>query len=71
MKDGTPNPKKRERLANDVAIYLKKVGRKAQKGQEPNDRVYDRELERKLQQLRPEDFDALIRAGDDCEGDPE
>lgn len=71
MKDRTPNQKKRERLANDVAIYLKKVGRKAQKGQEPNDRVYDRELERKLQQLRPEDLDTLTRTGDDCDDDPE
>jgi hypothetical protein len=69
MKEGKPTQKKHERLASDIAVYLKKVGRKAQKGQEPNDRCYDRELERKLQQLRPADFDALVRAGEEDDED--
>lgn len=70
MEQGKPKPKKREKLASDVAIYLKEVGRKAQKGQEPNDRGYDRELERKLRRMRPEDVDALIRSGEDDDESP-
>jgi len=60
-----PKSKIPGRLASDVAVYLRQVGRKAQKGQNPNDRGHDRELEQKLRQMRPEDFDALIRAGED------
>ncbi len=62
-----PKPKKRDKLASDVAIYLREVGRKAQKGQEPNDRGHDRELERKLKRMSPLEIDALTRADDDEE----
>jgi hypothetical protein len=65
MADNKPKQQRRERLASDVAVYLKEVGRKAQKGRDPNDRGHDRELERKLRRMRPEELDALMRSGDD------
>ena len=70
MPDGKLKQQKREKLASNVAVYLKEVGRKAQKGQEPNDRGHDRELERKLRRMRPEDIDALMRSGEDDDVPP-
>ena len=40
--------------------FLQQYRRKSQKGAEPNDRGYDRKLERILQSLRPEDLDELL-----------
>jgi hypothetical protein len=59
---------KKERLAAETAVYLRQIGRKAQKGQEPNDRGFDRKLDEKLKRMRPEDVDALIHGVD--EDDP-
>ncbi|WP_226700440.1 hypothetical protein [Qipengyuania gaetbuli] len=56
---------KKQRLANATATYLRQIGRKAQKGAEPNDRAYDRKLDDKLKRMRPEDVDALFRGEDD------
>jgi hypothetical protein len=55
---------KKQRLAAATARYLRQIGRKAQKGQEPNDRRFDRKLDEKLKRMRPEKVDALFR-GDD------
>jgi len=58
-------PDKR-RLASDAAArYLREVGRKRQKGIEPNDRSHDRKFEQKLKRLPPEDVDALFRGDED------
>ena len=48
-----------------AARYLREVGRRKQKGQEPNDRVHDRRLEQKLKRLAPEEVDALFRGETD------
>lgn len=56
---------KNKRLADSTAVYLRQIGRKAQKGIEPNDRTYDRKLDEKLKRMRPEDVDALFRGEDD------
>ena len=53
-----------DKQRNDAALFVKKAGRKAQKGVEPNDRGYDHEFQKKLRRMRPEDFDRLIN-GDD------
>ena len=58
---------KEQRLAAATARYLRQIGRKAQKGVEPNDRKFDRELDEKLSRMRPEDVDALFRGGSDEE----
>lgn len=54
-----------DRLANEVALFVQQVGRKAQKGVEPNDRKHDHELERRLKHMSPIDIDKLIRTDDD------
>jgi hypothetical protein len=56
---------RKARKAAAVALYVKQVGRKAQKGVEPNDRRYDREIERQARRMSPLEFDALLRADDE------
>jgi len=57
--------RKKARLIEAAARYLRQIGRKAQKGQEPNDRRFDRKLDEKLKRMRPEDVDALFRGEED------
>jgi hypothetical protein len=52
--------RKKERLANCIGAFLQQYRRRSQKGQEPNDRSYDRAIERLLPKLKPEDVDAII-----------
>lgn len=51
---------KRARLAGELPVFVKRYARKAQKGIEPNDRRYDREIEKKVKQIKPEDLDRLL-----------
>jgi len=39
---------KKQRLTEATAHYLRQIGRKAQKGEEPNDRRFDHKLDEKL-----------------------
>jgi hypothetical protein len=56
---------KKLRLTLATALYLRQIGRRAQKGEEPNDRGFDRKLDEKLKRMRPEDVDALFRGEED------
>jgi hypothetical protein len=47
-----------------AALYIKQIGRKAQKGVEPNDRKFDRDFDRKAKRMPPIEFDALLRDED-------
>ncbi|KQR36747.1 hypothetical protein ASF91_01170 [Rhizobium sp. Leaf155] len=58
-------PSKRDRIAAQIDLYLQQVARPAQKRQEPNDRRYDREIERSLRTIKPQDLDALLNGQDD------
>jgi hypothetical protein len=53
--------KKRRLSEADVSLFLRKYGRKAQRGHEPNDRSYNRGVEDKIKRMKPEDVDRLIR----------
>jgi predicted secreted Zn-dependent protease len=55
----------RKRLYADVAVFVQQYGRKAQRHCEPNDRRYDRNMERKLKHLKPEKLDELLRGDSD------
>ena len=44
----------------EFGTFLRLYGRKAQKGREPNDRPYDRTIERELGRLKPEELDEFI-----------
>jgi len=73
--DGAPAPAKPRRRLNAskkralksarMAIYLKQVGRKAQKGEEPNDRHDWSELRGKIRKLSAEEMDLLMRDDED------
>jgi hypothetical protein len=56
---------RKRRLVDVTAEYLRTVGRRAQKGQEPNDRGVDHEFEQKLKRMSPKQVDALFREDDD------
>jgi hypothetical protein len=47
-----------------LQLFVKQLGRKAQKGVEPNDRHYSREVELAASRLRPEELDELLRDGE-------
>jgi hypothetical protein len=44
-----------------VRRFVDQYGRKAQKGIEPNDRAYDRNVEKTVKRMRPEQLDELLR----------
>jgi len=52
---------KRALKAATVSVFVQRYGRKAQRGVEPNDRRYSRDVEKALKQLKPEELDSLIR----------
>lgn len=58
---------RRARKLAAVARYVEQAGRRAQKGVEPNDRKYSRDVERQVRQMSPAEFDALLH-GDDQDG---
>lgn len=43
-----------------LRVFIQQYGRKAQRGVEPNDRCYDRELERAVKRMKPEELDRLL-----------
>ncbi len=43
---------------------MAQYGRKAQKATEPNDRRYDRKVEKAIKRMKPEDLDRLLRDED-------
>ena len=59
----------RKRL--NVGPFLQQYGRKAHKGHDPNDRRYDRKIERAIKSMPPEEFDELLwdEGGDGADDD--
>jgi hypothetical protein len=45
----------------EVCRFVQQYERKAQKGVEPNDRRYDRKVEKKVKRMRPDQLDSLLR----------
>lgn len=56
---------KRDRKAAQIDLYLQQVARPRQKGQDPNDRRYDRDVECEMRKLKPQELDALLRGDGD------
>ncbi len=52
--------KRKEKLQARIGAFMQQYARKAQRGQEPNDRGYSRKLEAKLKRMRPEELDELL-----------
>ena len=43
-----------------IGLFLQQYKRKAQSGAEPNDRHYDRKIERYIRRMKPEELDKLL-----------
>jgi hypothetical protein len=56
---------KRGWIRDNLGAFLQQYQRKAQRGVEPNDRHYDRNLEAKLKRMKPEDLGRLMSDDDD------
>jgi hypothetical protein len=52
--------KDKEEIGKRIGVFLQQFKPRAQKGQEPNDRRYDRAIEQYLRKLNPEDLDVLL-----------
>ena len=60
--------KKRRVTEADMGLFLQKYRRKAHRAHDPNDRSYDRNVEKKIKRMKAEDVDRLIR-GDDADSE--
>jgi hypothetical protein len=56
---------KRALKAAEVRQFLIQYGRKAQKGVDPNDRRFDKGIERDVARMNPEALDRLLRDDED------
>jgi hypothetical protein len=57
--------KRKEKLRAKIGAFIQQYARKAQRGQEPNDRGYSRAIEAKLKRMRPEELDELLNGEQD------
>jgi len=60
--------KREDRLRSRLGAFLREYGRTSRRpGLDPNDRHYDRILEREIKRLDPRDLDRLMHDSDDDE----
>ena len=52
--------KRKAKLQAEIGAFAQQYARKAQRGQEPNDRGYSRKIEAKIKRMRPEELDELL-----------
>ena len=57
--------KRKEKLKAKIGAFIQQYARKAQAGQEPNDRRYSRKIEAKLKRMPPEELDELLNGEQD------
>jgi len=50
----------KKKIKSDIGVFLKRYKRKSHKGNDPNDRSYDRKLEERLKKMNPEDLSKLM-----------
>jgi len=58
---------KRARLAGELGHFVQQYGRKAQKQGDPNDRRYDKKVEKAMRVLRPDELSELLAGDGDSE----
>ena len=67
----TPGVNKRSRrLQGEIGSFVRQYGRKKNQN-DPNDRRYDREVERFVKQMPPEELDELMHGDVDDDSDAE
>ncbi len=52
--------KNKKDMASVIGLFLQQYQRKAQRGAEPNDRQYDRKIERYIRRMKPEELDKVL-----------
>jgi hypothetical protein len=59
-------------VASEIGTFLREYGRQSRKrnGYDPNDRTYDRKVERIVKRMPPEDLDRIMRDGDEDDDRP-
>jgi hypothetical protein len=57
--------RRKEKLQAKIGAFVQQYARKAQRGQEPNDRGYSRAIEAKLKRMKPEELDELLNGEQD------
>jgi hypothetical protein len=61
---------RRRRLQGELGTFMRQYGRKAQPGHDPNDRGYDREIERLVKQMDPAELDELLHGDGQADDSP-
>jgi hypothetical protein len=51
---------RRRRLVGELGTFMRQYGRKAHPGHDPNDRGYDRGIERLVKNMDPTELDELL-----------
>ncbi len=64
MAEAPSGEQTRAREAEEVARFVREVGRKGRRGLDPNDRPYDRGVEARVRRMAPEELDRLLREED-------
>jgi hypothetical protein len=59
---------RKQKMAARIGEFMRQYQRKAQRGGEPNDRVYSRKMEQKLKRMRPEEFEELLHGPEGADG---
>ncbi len=57
--------KRKKNLEAKFGTFIEQYVRKKHAGWDPNDRTYDREFERKIKRLPPEEFDKLLNGSEE------
>lgn len=60
MQHCIPMSKNRKQLEAEVGVFIQQYARRRHAGHDPNDRNYDRGIERRLRQMDPEELDRMI-----------
>ncbi|AEM51637.1 hypothetical protein [Stenotrophomonas maltophilia] len=56
---------RKDRIAQEIGLFMQQYARKAQRHTEPNDRPYDRKLKERLKRLPPEELGRLLSGEED------
>jgi hypothetical protein len=60
-----PNAEEKRALKSaSVRTFVQQYERKAHKGHDPNDRRYNRDTEKSVKRMKPDELDRLLRDGE-------
>ncbi|SAL76110.1 hypothetical protein AWB74_04939 [Caballeronia arvi] len=62
--------RKQTRLAGELGCFVQKYARKAHAGHDPNDRRYDRKIEKAIRTLRPDELSELLSGDGEIDESP-